>query len=69
MARARGLFDGCEAAIASAPAGCGPGIRIACAAYALVLDQIETVDYDVLRRRTAAPRWRVAVSTFGAVRP
>lgn len=69
VARARERFRGCDAAVAGAPASVRPGIRIACAAYALVLDRIEAVDFDVLGRRTAAPRWRVAVATLGAVRP
>jgi len=69
VTRARERFDSSVAAVSAAPTAVRPGIRIACAAYALVLDRIEAVDFDVLGRRTAAPRWRVAVATLGAVRP
>ncbi len=67
--RARDRFRGCEVAIASAPARVRPGIRLACSVYGLVLDRIEAVDFDVLRRRTAAPPWRVALATAASVRP
>lgn len=69
VARARRGFAECAAAVASAPPSVRPGIRIACAAYELVLDRIEAVGFDVLGHRTTAPRWRVAVATARAARP
>ncbi len=66
--RARAVFDGCEAAVLAAPARVRPGIRIACGVYRRVLDRIETVGFDVLDRRTAAPPWQVAAATLGALR-
>ncbi len=68
VGRARERFGSCESAVASAPAAVRPGIRIACSVYALVLDRIEAVEFDVIRRRTSPARWRVAVATAAAVR-
>lgn len=67
--RARSRFADCGSAIASAPSSTRPGIRLACSVYSLVLDRIEAVDFDVARRRTSAPRWRVAAATVTALRP
>jgi phytoene synthase len=68
VARARGLFAASEAAIAEAPSSVRPGIRIACAVYARVLDRIEAVDFDVLHRRTHAAPWTVAGAAVRALR-
>lgn len=68
VGRARARFDGCEPAVAAAPARVRPGVRIACAVYRRVLDRIEAVGFDVLGRRTAAPPWQVATATLGALR-
>jgi 15-cis-phytoene synthase len=68
VSRARGRFAACDAAIAAAPVSVRRGIRLACSVYGDVLDRIEAVDFDVLGRRTAAPRWRVAVSAVTALR-
>jgi phytoene synthase len=51
VARARGLFARAEPAIAAAPASVRFGIRLACAAYARILDRAEAAGGDVLGRR------------------
>lgn len=51
VARARTLFAAAEPAIAAAPASVRTGIRLACAAYARILDRAEAVGGDVLGRR------------------
>ena len=65
-ARARALFAAAEPAIAVAPASVRSGIRLACAAYARILDRAEAVGGDVLGRRLGVrardlPRILVAV--------
>jgi phytoene synthase len=69
VGRARGLFAGCEAAIAEAPASVRPGVRIAVAIYTRVLDRIEALGFDVLERRNVAPPWAVAGAAVRALRP
>jgi phytoene synthase len=51
VARARGLFARAEPAIAAAPASVRSGIRLACTAYARILDRAEAAGGDVLGRR------------------
>jgi 15-cis-phytoene synthase len=51
VARARGLFARAEPAVAAAPASVRFGIRLACAAYARILDRAEAAGGDVLGRR------------------
>jgi phytoene synthase len=51
VARARALFAAAEPAIAAAPASVRSGIRLACAAYARILDRAEAAGGDVLGRR------------------
>jgi len=68
VVRARALFDDCEPAVAAAPAGVRPGIRMACGVYRAVLDRVEAIDFDVLRRSTAARPWSVAGAALGALR-
>jgi phytoene synthase len=48
---ARGLFAVAEPAIVAAPASVRSGIRLACAAYARILDRVEAAGGDVLGRR------------------
>ena len=45
------MFAAAEPAIAAAPASVRSGIRLACAAYARILDRVEAVGGDVLGRR------------------
>lgn len=58
--RARGMFADCEPAIASAPRGVRPGIRLAIAVYRGVLDRVERIGYDVLGARTTPRPWEIA---------
>jgi 15-cis-phytoene synthase len=51
VARARALFAVAEPAIAAAPASVRSGIRLACAAYARILDRADAAGGDVLGRR------------------
>jgi 15-cis-phytoene synthase len=51
VARARSLFGLAEPAVAAAPASVRSGIRLACAAYARILDRAEAAGGDVLGRR------------------
>jgi 15-cis-phytoene synthase len=66
--RARGLFAGAEAAVEAAPASVRPGIRLACTIYLGVLDRVEALGYDVLRRRPRVPAWQIPVAALAAVR-
>jgi len=50
------------------PARVRPGIRMACGVYRAVLDRVEAIDFDVLRRSTAARPWSVAGAALGALR-
>jgi phytoene synthase len=50
VARARALFAAAEPAVAAAPASVRTGVRLACAAYARILDRAEAAGGDVLAR-------------------
>lgn len=67
--RARELFRSAAPAIASAPAGVRPGIRMACAAYERVLDRVEESGFDVLGGRTRLGAADVPRVLAAAVRP
>jgi phytoene synthase len=67
VGRARAMFAAAEPAVAEAPPSVRPGVRMACGVYRRVLDRIEAVDYDVLRRRTTAPPWVVAGAAVRAL--
>jgi 15-cis-phytoene synthase len=54
---ARVLFAETGGAVAAAPPGARPAMRLARSAYLAVLDRIERVDYDVLGRRTGLRPW------------
>jgi phytoene synthase len=65
-ARARARFAAAEPAVAAAPASVRSGIRLACAAYARILDRAEAAGGDVVGRRIGVrardlPRIIVAV--------
>ena len=49
--RARAMFASAEPAIGAAPASVRSGIRMACTAYARILDRVEELGGDVLGRR------------------
>ena len=66
--RARGLFAAAVPAIAATPARVRPGVRLACAVYASVLDRVEAAGYDVLGRRMGVRLRRLPVAVWGALR-
>jgi 15-cis-phytoene synthase len=59
--RARSLFALAEPAIAAAPQSVRSGIRLACLAYARILDRAEAAGGDVLRRRVGVRLWDLTV--------
>jgi len=68
VARARGLFaDTAGVADALSPA-MGPGVRMARAVYARVLDRVERNGFDVLRARARVAPWEGAGAALGALR-
>jgi phytoene synthase len=67
VARARALFAVAEPAITAAPAQVRSGIRLACVAYARILDRAEAVGGDVLGRRIGV-RARDVPGILAAVR-
>jgi len=69
VCRARGLFDDCEPAIASAPTSIKPGIRLACGIYRRVLDRVEASGFDVVGGRTRPRAWELAPAVASAVTP
>jgi 15-cis-phytoene synthase len=68
VARARRLFDAAVPAIAATPARVRPGVRLACAVYASVLDRVEAAGYDVLGRRMGVHLGRLPLLVWGALR-
>ncbi|MBA2517462.1 MAG: phytoene/squalene synthase family protein [Solirubrobacterales bacterium] len=66
--RARGLFTGAQEAIAATPASVRPGVRVACAVYGRVLDQVEAVGFDVLGGRSTLRPWQVPRAVVTALR-
>jgi phytoene synthase len=67
VARARALFGTTAAAVAEAPDAVRPGVKMACAVYAGVLDRIEASGFDVLDRRTSPPPLAVAGAALRAL--
>ena len=68
VARARSLFAESAAALATVPPRVRPGIRMARAVYVGVLDRIERLEYDVLRRRAALSPWQAARALLQAAK-
>jgi phytoene synthase len=66
--RARALFAAAEPAVAAAPASVRGGIRLACAAYARILDRAEAAGFDVLGRRVGLRPWHLPGVLVRAVR-
>lgn len=58
VARARELFAGTARLPDALSPGVRPGIRLARSVYVGVLDHVESLGFDVLRRRAALPPWR-----------
>jgi phytoene synthase len=66
---ARSLFAGSAVAVASATPRARPAMRLARSVYIGVLDRVERIGFDVLRRRTGLAPWemgRAALSSFRA---
>ncbi|MBA2512836.1 MAG: phytoene/squalene synthase family protein [Solirubrobacterales bacterium] len=68
VGRARGLFAGAQEAITATPASVRPGVRIACAVYGRVLDQVEAMGYDVLGARSTLRPWQLPRAVMTALR-
>jgi 15-cis-phytoene synthase len=66
--RARALFAAAEPAVAAAPGSVRSGIRMACAAYARILDRAEGVGYDVLSRRVGLRPWHLPAVVLRGLR-
>ncbi len=58
VGRARELFAASARLPDALSPGVRPGIRLACNVYMGVLDHVESLGFDVLRRRAALPPWR-----------
>jgi len=68
VGHARALFAGSAPALHSVGPRVRPGMRMASAVYVAVLDRIERLEYDVLRRRAALSPWRAGVAMAGSLR-
>jgi len=66
--RARALFHGTAPAVDGVSASVRPGIRLARTVYLRVLDRVEALDFDVLRRRVRPSPWQIGRAALGAVR-
>jgi phytoene synthase len=69
VARARELFDTTAGLHEEMPGAVCGGMRLARAVYERVLDRVESVEFDVLRRRAALPPWQVAAAVGGTLVP
>lgn len=67
-ARARELLRAGDTALVAASPAVRPGMRLACEVYSAVLDRIEHVGGDVLRRRTMPSPWRLGAAGVTALR-
>jgi phytoene synthase len=66
--RARTLFRQTAPAAATTGARVRPAIRLARAAYLAVLDRVEAIGFDVLRRRTSPLPWQLGRAALTAAR-
>ncbi len=66
--RARELFAEGDLALAAVEPRVRPGMRMARAIYERVLDRVETLEYDVLRRRATLPPWDAGRAVLGSRR-
>lgn len=69
VARARELFATTEGLHDEMPGGIRGGMRLARAVYERVLDRVESCEFDVLRRRSALPRWQFVAAAGGSLIP
>ncbi len=68
VARARGLFADTAGVADSLSPAMGPGVRMARAVYARVLDRVEQNGFDVLRARARVAPWEGAGAALRALR-
>lgn len=68
VARARRLFAEGNAVLEAVTPGVRPGMRLAAAVYARVLDRVERIGFDVVHRRAALTPWELAGAAAGALR-
>ena len=68
VGRARGLFAEGAPALEAVEPRVRPGMRMARAVYVRVLDRVERLDYDVLRRRASLPPWEAGRAVLGSLR-
>ena len=66
--RARSLFGTTVPTVEGVSPSVRPGMRLARSVYLRVLDRVEAVDFDVLRRRTRPSPWQLGRAAVGAVR-
>ncbi len=69
VGRARELFSTTEGLHEEMPGAVCGGMRLARAVYERVLDRVESLEFDVLRRRAALPPWQMAAAAGGALMP
>jgi phytoene synthase len=68
VGRARLLFAESAGVTEAVIPSVRPGMRLAAAVYARVLDRVERLGFDVLGRRAALPPWELAGAAAGAWR-
>ena len=66
--RARALFDSTEPVLDAVSPSVRPGMKLARSVYMRVLDRVEAIDFDVLRRRAAPSPWQIGRAAVGALR-
>lgn len=69
VVRARDLFRDSDALAQMLPAAVRPGVRVAVAVYARVLDRVERQGYDVVTRSAGLRPWETARAAAGALGP
>ena len=69
VGRARELFDTTAGLHEEMPAAVRGGMRLARAVYERVLDRVESLEFDVLRRRAALPPWQLVTAAGGSLLP
>jgi phytoene synthase len=67
VAHARELFASTAGLHEEMPRNVRGGMRLARAVYERVLDRVESCEFDVLRRRSALPRWQLLAAAGGSL--
>ena len=68
VARARDLFDESAPALDAVEPSVRPAMRMARAVYLRVLDRVQGLEYDVLRRRASLRPWEAGHAALGSLR-